>query len=163
MERGEVVRCIALVWSRCAIFGIAYSPNLRPKTFQLKDGRFGEVQYFFCLRKMVEDGGTDDVDFALAMVSLFTSPGPAIAHDTYGALMACRYQGDHSREVVDAHEIMSVVAMVPLPPRREELEDPHFARLYSDRFFVVEKLGFDMTWIGRDEAMAEEEGPEDND
>ncbi|KAI1790660.1 hypothetical protein LXA43DRAFT_890633, partial [Ganoderma leucocontextum] len=127
----------------------------------LKDGRFAEVQYFFALKRMLDDGGTDDLDFVLAMVSLFTAPDPAIARDTHGALMACRYRGDGSREVVDARDIVSVVAMVPLPPRREEREDPHFDELYSDRFFVVEKLGFDMTWIGRDEEVAEEDDPDD--
>ncbi|EJF56381.1 hypothetical protein DICSQDRAFT_17386, partial [Dichomitus squalens LYAD-421 SS1] len=79
---------------------------------------YAEVQYFFRLRKMLEDGGTDDVDMTLAMVSVFTPPDPAILRESYGVLKACRYQGETSREVIDAKGIASVVAMVPLPPRR---------------------------------------------
>ncbi|TBU25335.1 hypothetical protein BD311DRAFT_669840 [Dichomitus squalens] len=124
---------------------------------QFADDRFGEIQYFFGLKKMHDDGGTDEVDMTLAMVSMFTQPDPAILNDTHGALMACRYQGDQSRKVVDVKDIISVVAMVPLAPRREEAEDPHFAELYTRRFFVVERLGFDMSWIGREERAADED------
>ncbi|EJF56245.1 hypothetical protein DICSQDRAFT_71883 [Dichomitus squalens LYAD-421 SS1] len=96
------------------------------------NNRYAEVQYFFRLRKMLDDGGTDDVNMTLAMLSVYTPPDPAIQHETYGVLKACRYQGDASREVIDAKEITSVVAMIPLPPRREEAEDPHAADLYSN-------------------------------
>ncbi|TBU38199.1 hypothetical protein BD309DRAFT_874872, partial [Dichomitus squalens] len=128
---------------------------------QLTDGSFAEVQYFFRLKKMREDGGTDDVDMTLAMVSMFTPPDPAILRDTYGALKACRYQGDASRVVIDVKRIASVVAMVPLPPRREEAEDLHAAELYSGRFFVVQRLGFDCSWIGREENAAREDDSDD--
>ncbi|KAI1787864.1 hypothetical protein LXA43DRAFT_895624, partial [Ganoderma leucocontextum] len=131
--------------------------------FQLKDGRFAEVQYFFGLRKMVADDGSDTLDFALAMVSLFTSSDPAIARDTHGALMACRYQGDCLSEVLNTRDIVSVVTVVPLPPRREEREDqdPHADELYSNRFFVVGKLWFDMTWNERKEEVAQEDDADD--
>ena len=85
----------------------------------------------------------------LALVSAFTPPDPAIINETHGALLACRYQGRASLRFVHAKDIVSVVAMVPLPPHREEREDPHAATLYLDQFFVVEKLSFDMSWIGR--------------
>ncbi|TBU52199.1 hypothetical protein BD310DRAFT_789821, partial [Dichomitus squalens] len=123
----------------------------------LADNRFAEIQYFFGLKKMREDGGTDDVDMTLAMVSIFTPPDPAILRDTYGALIACRYAGDRSREVITVKDIVSVVAMLPLAPRREEAEDPRAAELYSNRFYVVERLGFDMSSIGREERMSDED------
>ncbi|EJF61662.1 hypothetical protein DICSQDRAFT_60239 [Dichomitus squalens LYAD-421 SS1] len=132
------------------------------KVRHLADDRFAEVQYFFRLKRMHEDGGTDDVDFTLAMVSVFISPDPAILRETHGVLMACRYRGEQSREVVDVKQIKSVVAMVPLTPRREEAEDPHAAELYSNRFFVMDRLGFDMTWIGREESLADDEDSDDD-
>ncbi|EJF67490.1 hypothetical protein BD309DRAFT_874864 [Dichomitus squalens] len=128
--------------------------------FQLADERFAEIQYFFGLKKMREDGGTDNVDMTLAMASIFTPLDPAILRDTYGVLMACRYQGDDSREVIEVKDIVSVVAMLPLSPRREEAEDPHAAALYSNRFFVVERLGFDASFIGREERVADEDDPD---
>ncbi|TBU45654.1 hypothetical protein BD309DRAFT_859727, partial [Dichomitus squalens] len=127
----------------------------------LADKRFAEVQFFFQLKKMRDDGGTDDVDMTLAMISLFTPPDPAILRDTYGALVACRYQGEESREVIVATDIASVVAMLPLSPRREEAEDPHAADLYSNRFYVVERLGFDSSFIGREQIVRDEEGSDD--
>ncbi|TBU36354.1 hypothetical protein BD309DRAFT_878514 [Dichomitus squalens] len=132
-------------------------------SIQLTDNRFAEIQYFFGLKKMRDDGGTDEVDMTLAMASIFTPPDPAILQDTYGALMACQYQGDTSREVVPVKDIVSVIAMVPLVPRREEVEDPHAAQLYANRFFVVERLGFDMSWIGREERVADDEDTDGED
>ncbi|TBU21771.1 hypothetical protein BD311DRAFT_677574 [Dichomitus squalens] len=112
--------------------------------------------------RMREDGGTDDVDMTLAMVSKFTAPDAAIVRESYGTLLACRYQGEASREVIDVKEIASVIAMVPLPPRREEAEDPRAAELYSNRFFVMERLGFDSSCIGREENLAHEEDSDED-
>lgn len=96
----------------------------------------------------------------LAMVSVFSAPDEAIRRETNSVLLACRYQGAASREVVAIKDIVSVVAMVPLPMRREEAEDPHSAELYSERYFVVEKLGLDMAWIGRVDVAEEEDNIE---
>ncbi|KAI0355296.1 hypothetical protein OH77DRAFT_1540048 [Trametes cingulata] len=112
----------------------------------LKDDRFAEVQYFFPLTLH-----GSETDLHLAMVSLFTPPDPAIRKETHDVLLACRYQGALSREVVDIKDIRSVVAMVPLPLRRKEADNPRCAELYSDRYFVVEKLGLDMAWFGRED------------
>ncbi|TBU45493.1 hypothetical protein BD309DRAFT_860050, partial [Dichomitus squalens] len=128
----------------------------------LKDNSFAEVQFFFRLQRMREDGGTDDVDMTLAMVSKFTAPDAAIVRESYGTLLACRYQGEASRKVIDVKEIASVIAMVPLPPRREEAEDPRAAELYSNRFFVMEQLGFDSSCIGREENLAHEEDSDED-
>ena len=83
------------------------------------------------------------------MVSDFTRPDSAVLGKTHGVLMACQYQGLRSRRVINAKEICSVVGMCPLRPRPAEHSHPEAPRLYADRFFVVQKLGFDMTWIGR--------------
>ncbi|TBU62242.1 hypothetical protein BD310DRAFT_811434 [Dichomitus squalens] len=128
---------------------------------QLADGHFAEVQYFFGLKRMLDDGGTDGVDMTLAMVSIFSKPDPAILRDTYGALMACRYRGEESREVINVKDIVSVIAMVPLQPRREEAEDPQHAHQENSMFFVMERLGFDCSWIGREERLDADEDSDD--
>ncbi|TFK79398.1 hypothetical protein K466DRAFT_505633, partial [Polyporus arcularius HHB13444] len=114
---------------------------------QLQDNRFSEVQYFFRLNIPGPDGTVEE--HTLAMLSDYTAIDPEIAHKTHGVLLTCRYQGADSRRVVDAKEITSVVAMIPLPPRLSETALPDFEARYSGRHFVIEKLGFDMMWIGR--------------
>ncbi|TFK79696.1 hypothetical protein K466DRAFT_505148, partial [Polyporus arcularius HHB13444] len=113
----------------------------------LRGDKFAEVQYFFRL-KMRSADGIEEVA-TLAMLSDFMQPDPAIIEKTHGVLMACQYQGARSRRVVDAKEILTVVGMCPLRPRPYEWDHPDAARLYSERFFVAQKLGFDMSWIGR--------------
>ncbi len=83
------------------------------------------------------------------MVADYTPPDPAILRKTHGVLMVCRYEGGHSRRVVDTKEILTVVGMCWLRPKPVELYHPRAAELYHDRYFVAQKLGFDMTWIGR--------------
>lgn len=96
---------------------------------------------------MTVEGNEDTT--TLAMVSDFTRPDPAVLGKTHGVLMACQYQGARSRRVINAKEIGSVVGMCPLRPRAAEETHPNAPDLYRNRFFVVQKLGFDMTWIGR--------------
>ncbi len=91
---------------------------------------------------------------------MFTDPDTRIMRKTYGVLVACCYQGDTSRAVVDVKDIISVVGMVPLPPRGEERTRSDFEERFSGRHFVVEKLGFDMTFIGRAEDPEEEQEAE---
>ncbi|RDX42284.1 hypothetical protein OH76DRAFT_1458839 [Lentinus brumalis] len=98
---------------------------------------FAEVKYFFRLK--TKDAHGVERTASLAMVSDYTPPDPAILQKTHGVLMVCRYEGGHSRRVVDAKDILTVV----------ELYHLHAAELYLDRYFVAQKLGFDMTWIGR--------------
>ncbi|RPD54105.1 hypothetical protein L226DRAFT_472677 [Lentinus tigrinus ALCF2SS1-7] len=116
-------------------------------TFCLRGDKFVQVQYFFRLTMPLADGTRHTA--TLAMVSDFTPPDPAILEKTHGVLMVCRYQGPEFRRVVDVKEILTVVGMLPLRPRAEEAVHPDAAELYSNRFFVVQKLGFDMSWIGR--------------
>ncbi|TBU25585.1 hypothetical protein BD311DRAFT_852584 [Dichomitus squalens] len=87
LPNGQVART---AWKECA--GEKRGrPVHRSRMVRLADNRYAEVQYFFRLRKMLEDGGTDDVDMTLAMVSVFTPPDPAILRESYGVLKACRY------------------------------------------------------------------------
>ncbi|KAI0736013.1 hypothetical protein C8Q76DRAFT_590502, partial [Earliella scabrosa] len=94
------------------------------------NNRFGEVQYFFRIDVPRANGGSETL--TLAMVSWFTPLDISIADKSHGVLLACQYQGDRSREVIDVKEIRSVVGMVPLPPRDSEKTDPHFATKYAD-------------------------------
>ncbi len=116
------------------------------------------MQYFFRLTLQHPDGSKQLE--TLAMLSDYTPPDLAIAQKTHGVLLACQYQGQRSLRVVDAKEIYSVVAMLPLRPRPSEMYNPDAANLYLDRYYVAEKLGFDMTWIGHEEDMGLNDGQE---
>ncbi|KAI9061276.1 hypothetical protein FKP32DRAFT_1537907, partial [Trametes sanguinea] len=70
---------------------------------------FAEVQYFFL---MDVHGHTR----ALGMVAPFSPPDEALLSESENTLWACTYPGSDGREVVDCSDIVSVVAMVPLPP-----------------------------------------------
>ncbi len=130
-----------------------FSTNL---SAQLRGDSFAEVQYFFRLQLRADDGTKDFL--TLAMLSDFTPPDPVIVKKTHGVLMTCQYQGDRSRRVVDAKEILTVVGMCPMRPRPYERDHPDAARLYSNRYFVAQKLGFDMSWIGRTEDPTVDDG-----
>jgi hypothetical protein len=58
---------------------------------------------------------------------------------SYNTLMSCTYRGDESLIVVDAKAIIAVVAMVPHSPFPEDT---------TDRYFVVEKPGLDVAYLG---------------
>ncbi|KAH9847975.1 hypothetical protein C2E23DRAFT_740410 [Lenzites betulinus] len=153
LPNGQIART---AWKECA--GEARGNAVRrSRMVKLKDQRFAEVQYFFRL------GVVEDHTLNLAMLSVFTPPDPAILRETQDVLLACRYQGAQSREVVDIKDIVSVVAMVPLPRRREEAEDPRSDALYADRFFAVEKLGLDMVWFGREDVPEDRDSVDDDD
>ena len=70
-------------------------------------------------------------------------------------------QGAASREVIDVKDIVSIVGMVPLPLRQEEAEHPQSQELYSNRYFVVQKLALDMVWIGREDEDEEVDNEEE--
>ncbi|TBU22478.1 hypothetical protein BD311DRAFT_742970 [Dichomitus squalens] len=97
LPNGQVART---AWKECEGERRGH-PVHRSRMVTLKDNRFAEVQYFFRLKRMLEDGGTDDVDMTLAMVSLFMPLDAAILRNTYGVLMVCQYQGDASRKVIE--------------------------------------------------------------
>lgn len=75
-------------------------------------------------------------DLALALVSVYTEPDPTILRKSHNTLWSCEYKGDSSLRFVDVKTIQSVVAMIPHMPGIEGSS--------SERFFLVEKPGFDV-------------------
>ncbi|KAH8980248.1 hypothetical protein EDB86DRAFT_2813862 [Lactarius hatsudake] len=92
--------------------------------------RFAEVYFFIHLRH-------DDGDRALALVSLYSRPDPSLLRLSMNTLWSCVYLGDGALKFVDVKAIQSVVAMIPHRPSID-------GRSAEDRFFVVEKPGFDV-------------------
>jgi len=77
------------------------------------------------------------------LVSLYTAPDATLLARSHGTLWCCGYQAESELRVIPAKSIISVVAMVPLK---------------DDRFFVVEKLGLEVAYMGGvEEDMAGEE------
>ena len=67
------------------------------------------------------------------------------------ALWSCKYLGDSALKFVDVKAIQSVVVMVPHSPSID-------GRAAEDRFFLVEKPGFDVALMsGVEEDMPAEE------
>lgn len=93
------------------------------------DQQFAEVQYFF----QIEMGGEI---LTVALISKFGPPDPNLLAASSGALMVCQYQGVASLEVIQINKIISCIAMVPFT-------DPP-----DGRFFVCEKMGLDMAFLG---------------
>ena len=79
------------------------------------------------------------------MVALFSVPDAAILEYSRSTLLTCNYLGDTSRLVISVHDIVSVVAMVPLPMTAAEERQVNAMTRYGQRFFVVEKPGLDVT------------------
>jgi hypothetical protein len=96
--------------------------------------------YFWALIKETET--------ALALVSLYSLPHRGLLEYSYHTLLSCTYGGDTDLRVVDIKSIMSVIAMVPHHP---------FPGDSSDRYFVVEKPGLDVAWLGGVEEVVPEE------
>ncbi|KAI0349119.1 hypothetical protein OH77DRAFT_1507564 [Trametes cingulata] len=113
----------------------------RARMVKLRDGRFAEVRYF------LEGTAAGDL-FTLAMLSLFSPPDNTLLRESFGVLWACDYGGANSRLVVDAKSIVAVVAMVPLPLTGTEARDGQTAARYGSRFFLVEKPGLDIAFLG---------------
>ena len=89
------------------------------------------------------------------MVSLFSAPDQSILRESVSTLIACTYRAQAGIAVIPVTDIMSVVAMVPLPLTEEEEAS---AQRYAQRFFVVEKPGLVVAnMAGRVESMAEAE------
>ena len=76
----------------------------------------------------------------LALVSIYSSPDPELLRVSHNTLWSCEYQGDSALKFIDVRTIKSVVAMIPHSPAIRGQE----AR---DRFFLVEKPGFDVAVI----------------
>ena len=77
------------------------------------------------------------------MISLYTAPDSTLLARSHRSLWCCGYQAESELRVIRAKSILSVVAMVP---HRD------------DHFFVVEKLGLEVAYMGGiEEDMAGDE------
>jgi hypothetical protein len=80
----------------------------------------------------------------IALVSLYSPPDSALLAASCYTLWSCSYQGDTALKIIDAKEIVAVVAMVPLPG-------------VVGRCYVVEKPGLDVAHMGgNDEPISDE-------
>ncbi|RDX45511.1 hypothetical protein OH76DRAFT_1457658 [Lentinus brumalis] len=111
--------------------------------------------YFFRINNTRADGKKETM--VLAMVLDFTPVDRALAKKMHGVLMVCYSQPDQAPRVVDVKDILSVVAIMPLPARPFEADQPDTAQLYVNRYYVGEKIGCDMAWIGCSDNPREEE------
>ncbi|TBU29207.1 hypothetical protein BD311DRAFT_620999, partial [Dichomitus squalens] len=140
LPNGQVARC---AWKECALEARRRKPRrarMVKVSTTLRDNTFAEVQYFFRLKIH------DHVE-TMAMLAYFTPPDPDIYEFSRGTLLACSHLGETSRAVIFVKQIVSVVAMVPLPMTSEEATTSDADTLYRDRFFVVEKPGLDVANI----------------
>ena len=64
-------------------------------------------------------------------------PHSELLHISSNTLYSCKYKGDNALRFIDAKMIQAVVAMVPHTPTIGHQEP-------SERFFLVEKPGFDV-------------------
>lgn len=94
---------------------------------------FAEVQYFFRMHVNEELEARN-----MAIVSLYTPPDLTLLAASYNTVWSCKYQGSQGFRVVDVKSILSVVAIIPY--------DHH--ALETSSYFVVEKFGLDMWYMG---------------
>ena len=129
------------------------TPNATPKRvlFQVvyrNEERFGEVYFFY--RISIGQNQWRPV----ALISLYSTPDPALLKVSSDTLLVCRYHGDESLILVDAQAIKSVVAMVPFMEKSVGGQP----RRRNGRFFVVEKPGLSLAEMGMEEGL---EAPSD--
>jgi hypothetical protein len=97
---------------------------------------FGEVQFFFRTK-------VGDEELSFALISVYTAPDATLLVRSHGTLWSCEYRAEAELRVIPAKSIISVVAMVPHK---------------DDHFFVTEKLGLEVAYMGGvEEEMTEDE------
>ena len=89
-----------------------------------------------------------DAETSLAIISVYSPPHAGLLTLSYNTLWSCTYHGNHLLRVIDAKSISAVVVMVPHRPFPEDS---------SERFFVVEKPGLDISFLGGVTESAPEE------
>jgi len=77
----------------------------------------------------------------LALISLYSKPDNYLLSISANTLWSSEYQGNGALKFIDVKTIQSVVTMIPHKP--EILGLPP-----SERFFLVEKPGLDVTMMG---------------
>ncbi|KAJ3545130.1 hypothetical protein NMY22_g2553 [Coprinellus aureogranulatus] len=98
--------------------------------------QYAEIQFYFrCQPDPINQPEKWEVK---ALVSLYTPPNPTLLEESCGTLHACRYTGEDGFAVISVKEMISLVAMIPLPTLPDEVE-------YRNMFFPVEKSGLEVT------------------
>ena len=110
-----------------------YSLLIQLQVFLDNETRIAEVHFFIHLCY-------DKEDKALMLVSLFSNPDPTLLQLSVNALWSCEYLGDSALKFIDVKCIRAIVTMVPHAPAIGE-------RLARERFFLIEKPGFDVAVI----------------
>jgi hypothetical protein len=93
---------------------------------------FAEVLYYFTSSLLAPSQ-------AFAMVMTYSHPDPALLSQSHNTLWVSRPLGTHGLRVVDAKSITSVVAMVPIVLREEEISSPRLFGKYNGCVCMVEK------------------------
>ena len=91
----------------------------------------------------------DGDEKALVLVSLFSNPDPTLLRLSVNTLWSCKYLGNSTLKFINIKCIRAIVAMVPHAPAIGE-QPAH------ERFFLVEKPGFNVAVISGIEEDASE-------
>ncbi|KAI1781704.1 hypothetical protein LXA43DRAFT_907996 [Ganoderma leucocontextum] len=144
LPTGQIARTL---WKEGVLEQRGKQPR-RARMVKLSQNRFAEVQFFFRLQ-------IRERTHTLAIVSIFSPPDVTILKESMYTVLACRYGGAETYEVIPVTDIKAAVAMVPLP--LTHAEEAHPAD-FADRFFVVEKPGLEIAYMGgRMDSMDEDE------
>lgn len=112
---------------------------------------FGEIQFFFRAR-------VNNEEQTLALISVYGPPDDELLEESYDTLWACRYHGEDNFQVVNAKQLLSVVAMVPFTPPAIALDGEELGEYGEEWYFVVEKPGLEVFGLREDnEEQADEE------
>ena len=116
---------------KCVICLLSISGLLEYYKILLNDKvHIAEVYFFVLLAR----GGNKNM---VALVSLYSMPHRELLRLSSNTLYSCEYKGNNALCFIDVKTIQAVVAMVPHTPAIGHQE-------LSERFFLVEKPGFDI-------------------
>lgn len=75
------------------------------------------------------------------MISVHTPPDFKLLKESSHTLWSCQQRGDTGLRIIDIHIIKSVIGLIPHP----SYSDPQLHERFKDRFYVVEKMGQDLS------------------
>jgi len=99
----------------------------------------------------------------LALVSMWSAPNSILLEQSHGTLYVTQYQNDNALSVIEVNTIVSVVAMVPMPPDIPDEEGVDLEQQMetgNNMFFLVERPGleaYELAGIREDESDEDEE------
>ena len=91
--------------------------------------QFAEVRFYFTMH-------IEDIEHALAVVSLYSQPDLTMLVSSSNTMVSCVHQDNAGLAVISVRSILAGITMVPhtIPTTPAET-----------RYFVVEKMGLDIT------------------